>query len=316
LDPTKAVPKVIVPPAQAVSVDSLASPVSPPAFSSLQPNQSGYTLEPRHGVSADIMPPKRYDNPLFRNCNAVIPSVDRSEPWMRRGALELLNMYGIEDIANGDPGAQFVVAAMMNASLTEVLRVELRPFGNSKRDGECLLLVQRSHGLVRFLEVDAGGLPAAQVKWFESLDGKIIRNNVFSRERANQYRHNEAEFRKFYRTIGDRDPGSFRMLHAWVTLDDGRIEYVDVPGQFRRKLGGSRTDFSAMIVEGAAHVSCTNRRILHGMPSMYLAYFHQPFVTIRDVVSAVIEGVLGEEMIPGEGGENVDLDAASGGPVV
>ena len=124
---------------------------------------------------------------------------------------------------------------------------------------------------------------------------------------SNQHGVNEAAFRDFYGTIGGLDPASFSKLQAWVTLDRGRITYVGALGQLpRTRVGGLRAEFSAAIVGGAAHLSCTDRSLLLGMPSLYMAYFREPFIKVRDVIPAVEEGV------PHEEADEVDSNAILG----
>lgn len=284
-------------PGQMVYVEPAVVPASPP----FQPQQSRYALD---STPRGILHGQQYDHPIFKDWREVIRGGDKSEPWMRRNALELLHLHGIGEIARSKPGTEFVVVARMHYSLIEILKVELRERGSVKAEGECLLKIRKDPFEIQFLDVDAEGLLPDQVAWFKSLKGKSILRAVFTGEVHRQHDQNEKVFRRFYQGIGGADPASFTRLHAWFTLDRGRIEYVDGFGAFpRQRTSGLPTDFSATIVEGAAHVSCTNRSVLFGMPSVYLAYFNQPFITIRDAISAVIEGV------PGEEGGVLDSDA-------
>ena len=306
----KGVPKGVALPAQAAYVDLFASSTPPPTSLSSQQDDSASGTPPLSDRLSSMFPEERFENhPLFRDGRNVIPGMDKSESWMRRNALELLSLHGIEAIARADSGTRFVVNAIMSSTLTEIRGLELREFGYSKAQNECLLWVERRHSQVRFLEVDAEGLPAEQAKWFESLprghtlspnESRFIHRSKFLNEVSSQGKCNEAVFRSFYGAINGRDPASFTRLHAWVTLDRGRITYVDgFGGRPRAKIPGLRTEFSATIVGGAAHVSCTNRQILYGMPSVYLAYFKQPFIKIRDMVSAMEEGGLDSDAVSG-----------------
>lgn len=316
--PMKGAPKGVALPAQVAYVDPFVSSTSPQTSLPSQQDDIASGTPLLSDRLSSMLPEERFENhPLFRGGRSVIPGMDKSEPWMRRNAIELLSLHAIEEIAKGDLGARFVVGAIMSSTLTEMRGVELREFGYSKTQNECLLLIERRHSKVQFLKVDAEGLPAAQAKWFESLplghvhspnESRFIHRSKFLNEVSNQGKCNEAVFRSFYGAINGRDPASFTRLHAWVMLDSGRITYVDeFGGRPRARVPGLRTEFSATIVGGAAHVSCTNRQILYGMPSVYLAYFMQPFIKIRDVVSSVEEGV------PEEGQGGPDSDAVSSG---
>lgn len=319
MGPIKAVSNKILPkPLTDTGYVDLFAPEAPDAVpSSLHSAESEYSSGSFGNAFSDTLPGHGLDNhPLFRGGRNVIPGVKKSESWMRRNALELLTLHGIEEIAKAKPGAQFVIAALMNATSTEMRGVELRAHGDTKAPGEALLLIEKRHSTVQFLDVDVRGLPAAQAAWFESLprghehsptENRFIHRSKFSNEVSNQHESNEVAFRDFYGTIGGLDPASFSKLQAWVTLDRGRITYVGALGQLpRTRVGGLRAEFSAAIVGGAAHLSCTDRSLLLGMPSLYMDYFREPFIKVRDVIPAVEEGV------PHEEADEVDSNAILG----
>jgi len=336
--------KVTLPPTQSAHVDPFASP----EFTEFQPapqaDQTEFKRDPLGGSRSDILPSEQaFDNhPLFRAGGGAIPGVKQDEPWMRRNALELLALHGIEEIANARSNEVFVVAALMAAGMSEIRGLELRDENATPVENECLLVVKKVRSLVRFLDVDVTGLPAPQAQWFSSLtrgreekgketsrgtlldtsiSTRFVHRGTYDREVNAQHKYNAVAFRSFYDRMTGLDPATFPLVHAWVTLDRGRIHHVGAPGQLpRERVPGLRATFNISIVEGAAHASCTERSLLYGMPSIYMAYFQQPFIKMRDVlpkVEAETEDLvldLDVEIVPGEESEVLeDVDDGTGG---
>lgn len=252
--------------------------------------------------------PRHYDNTgLFYGGRRVIPGVGKSEPWMRHNALELLGLHGVREIAEMNPGSHVVVAAVMSSNMLEIRELQLREFGNPKRENECLLMIEKTHSLLRFKSVDAEGLPGELAAWFKSLKDKIIHRQVFVKELQSQAVDNEAAFRTFYHErLGGMAPEFYSRLHAWITLDSGRILYVGAAPYPEEKNDGVQTQFYAHVVGNAAHMSCMTRKVLHGMPGLYLAYFERPYIKVRNIIPAM------EEDIPEEGDVESDPEFSSG----
>ena len=246
------------------------------------------------------------DHPLFRNGQGVIAHADREQPWMRHNAVQMLGLCGVSE-ANESLPVKLHIAAIFDRNSREIRKFELRPNAGAKMPGECLLSIRCTREFLLFDEVNAAGLTADVAGWFDSLVGQRLKKSLYRYEVHSQRAHNQDAFRTFYQSgLEGLPPEFYSRLHAWIALESGRILCVSGSPRPTEKNHGVPTLFGARVEEdGAAYLQCRRRSSLLKMPIMYLPYFGQPLIKVRDVVPQV-------ETEVDDFGVDVDIEVLSG----